>query len=556
MGVVDEFDSLKEEFLRGYAYHFPTHAFSFGWREYAGIVPDHSLEKLNARAMFLKTMKKRLGTINDTALDNVRKIDKWVMENQIDSILFEQEELESYKYNPLTYTGPAFVFDYLLKQYAPLEQRVQELAIHLRQLPKYYGIAATNLNFNMLAKEHIRMAISMLKGMVAFFDSIKSEILSVVPDQGQVSESTLQMAVSAAKEAKMALVSFIEKLTEAEKIANGSFRMGKEKFQRMLWMEERVDLPVEKILEAGEENLRRNLDEFYSAAKQVDPSLEPKQILERIKANHPSEDTLIEDTQAMLEGLKDFLIQSEFVSVPSPILPKVIPTPKPFREWAFAAMDTPGALETKATDSYYYITPPDENWNEEEKEEWLKTFNYKQLLDISVHEAYPGHYLHHLHNQRSKSLMAKLFGAYHFWEGYALYVEEAMWEAGFQKGDYEYRMAQLIETLIRNVRLICAIKYHTTEDFTIGDATKLMMEKAFLEQKPAESEAFRGTFDPGYLNYALGKLMIEKLRKDYEAEKGDEFSLKRFHDELLSYGAPPIPLLRKIILAEKHDEIL
>jgi uncharacterized protein (DUF885 family) len=216
-------------------------------------------------------------------------------------------------------------------------------------------------------------------------------------------------------------------------------------------------------------------------------------------------------------------------------------------------MDTPGALEKIATDSYYYITPPEDAWSAQEQEEWLQTFNYAGLLDICVHEAFPGHYLHHLHNSRSPYLMSKLFGAYHFWEGYALHVEEAMWEAGFQAGNYRYRMAQLLETLLRNVRMIVAIKLHTTDDFTQEDAIQLFMKYAYLGRKPAESEARRGTYDPGYLNYCLGKLMLEKLKEDYKKEQGKKFSNQKFYDTLLGYGAPPIPIIRKFML--KNEQI-
>lgn len=542
------------EFLRGYAGFFPTSVYGSGWREYAGIVPDLSIERTEATRLFLKNMKQKAQEIDESKLDDVSKIDLWVMLNHIDSLLFDYEELESHVTNPMTYAGPAFIFDYLLKQYAPLEQRVKELSAYLGQLPKVYEEAKKNLDFTRIAPEHVKMTVSMLKGMVSFFGNIREEIKSLVSEQGPVGEDSLNLVEEKASLVKTALENFVAFLEDSK--PEGSFRMGKEKFQRMLWAHERVATPVEEILAAGLKNLEKNLEELRKAAARIDPKKTPLEILEKIKSNHPSKDDLIPETQRMLEGIRDFLIESEFVSVPSMILPKVIPTPKPFRDWAFAAMDTPGALETKVTDSYYYITPPDDGWSEEEQEDWLTIFNYKQLLDICVHEAYPGHYLHHLHNQRSKSLMAKLFGAYHFWEGYALYVEEAMWEHGFQKGDDEYRIAQLIETLIRNVRLICAIKYHTTDTFSVDEGTQLFMEKAFMEKKPAESEAFRGTYDPGYLNYALGKLMIEKLREDYKSETDGDFSFRKFHDDLLSYGAPPIPLLRKVLLKKDNGQVL
>ena len=335
--------------------------------------------------------------------------------------------------------------------------------------------------------------------------------------------------------------------------AKASYRLGYETFSNMLYNFERIDIDLHEILVAGQSDLEFNYSEYLAAAKNYNPELTIEEITNSIRQDHPLTDELISETTAMLRVLRKFLIEKDFVTIPSDVLPKVIHTPKPFRKWAFAAMDTPGPLETKATDSYYYITPPEEEWTEQEKKEWLETFNRNGLLDISAHEAFPGHYLHHLHNQNSASIMSKLFGAYHFWEGYALYVEEAMWQAGFQSGDYKYRMAQLTETLLRNVRLIVAIKLHTEETFSLEEGILLFMKYSFLGRKPAESEAKRATYDPGYLNYAIGKLMIEKLRKDYQ-EENPSFSLKQFHDELLSFGAPPVPILRRFML--KNAEML
>lgn len=549
---------LFDSFLRTYAAFNPVNATMFGWREFAGIVPDASLEAGEAYTAKLKEFRNKAEKIDKETLSEDERLDLLLLINKIDADLFDTEVMETYKYNPVLYAMASFVFDYILKNYAPFEERMGQMTQYFRGLPKLYKQAVSNLDDN-LAPELVQMGMMMTQGGMAFLSNLENEINDVSPeDWAQLSEEVKQNLLAARDMGLGALQGYFEYLQKVLPTSTRSFRLGKEKFEKMLMSNERVGLDVAEILAAGEKQLEKELEEMRKAASQIDPSKTVEEITKEMQSDHPPVEKLFSTTESMLEEIRQFLIDADFVSIPSEVRPKVIPTPKPMREWAFAACDTPGALERFATDSYYYVTPPDPSWTEQEQKEWMGVFNYPQLRDISVHEVWPGHYLHHLHNQRSKSLMSKLFGAYHFWEGYALHVEEAMYQAGFYKDDAKYRVGQLSETLLRYVRLVCSIKLHTDPEFTVEDATQLFMTKGFYGRKAAESEAKRGTFDPGYLNYALGKMMIEKLKDDFKAErlaKGEEFSNRIFYDKLLSYGAPPIPILREFML-EKNDGVL
>jgi uncharacterized protein (DUF885 family) len=236
-------------------------------------------------------------------------------------------------------------------------------------------------------------------------------------------------------------------------------------------------------------------------------------------------------------------------------------------------MDTPGPFEKKATQAYYYVTPVEENWTEKQKNDWLTSFNYYTTDVVSIHEAYPGHYVQFLHLSASPATQVeKIFGSYTFIEGWAHYTEKMMLDEGFgsasNPGSTEslptekvraakYRMAQADEALLRLCRLCVSIKMHT-QGMSVAAGAKFFHENCYYEEKPSMSEAMRGTFDPGYLNYTLGKLQILKLRDDYKAQQGDEFSLQKFHNELLNHGMPPIRLLREIMLKDqsKWDEVL
>ena len=234
------------------------------------------------------------------------------------------------------------------------------------------------------------------------------------------------------------------------------------------------------------------------------------------------------------------------VSVPSEDRPIVMETPR-FYRWASAATNAPGSFERVAKETFYYVTPVDPDWPPEKAEEWLRYLNYTSLRNISVHEMYPGHFVHHLHSRyRVRSPVLKAHWSVAFGEGWAHYCEEMMVEMGFQGGDPKYRMAQLMDALLRDSRYISSIRMHVRGG-SWEDATRFFMENAFMDRLPAEREAKRGTFDPGYLNYTLGKLMIKKLRADWMAAHPGA-SLREFHDAFLALGAPPLGLAREALL--------
>jgi uncharacterized protein (DUF885 family) len=277
---------------------------------------------------------------------------------------------------------------------------------------------------------------------------------------------------------------------------------------------------------------------------------------------------LIPDVAKDLDQIRQYVLDHHLVTIPSDVRATVRETPQFDRATTFASMDTPGPFETKATQAYYYVTPVESDWTEKQKNEWLTSFNFYTADVVSIHEAYPGHYVQFLHlNASSATQVEKIFGSYAFIEGWAHYCEKMMVDEGFgsvpnptpeqRVRAAKYRMAQADEALLRLCRLCVSIKMHT-QGMSVADGAKFFHENCYYEEKPSYSEAMRGTFDPGYLNYTLGKLEILKLRDDYKAQEGANFSLEKFHDELLNHGAPPIRLLREILLKDpkKWDAVL
>src|ERR1700704_3638512 len=321
------------------------------------------------------------------------------------------------------------------------------------------------------------------------------------------------------------------------------FALGRRKYERMIFAEHLAHIPLERLSEVGRSDMKANQAAFHDTAKKIGPSKEPKEVLEDMERDHPSEASLIEDTGEMLEEIRGYLIDHDIVTVPSEERAKVIETPR-FYRFATAAMNPPGSFEKVAKDAYYYVTPTEESWTPEKKEEWLRHLNYTTLRNISVHECYPGHYVHFLHRMRVGSIVLKSYYSYAFTEGWAHYCEAMMVEEGF--GDDRLKLAMLQDALLRDCRYLASVGMHTA-GWSWEDATRFFMKDAYLDRLPAEREAKRGTWDPGYLNYTLGKLMIQKLRADWEKQH-PKAGAREFHDAFLALGAPPLGLAREHLL--------
>src|SRR5437588_463887 len=330
-----------------------------------------------------------------------------------------------------------------------------------------------------------------------------------------------------------------------------------------------VELAIQ--IELGLAELKKEQDVFAEAAKKIDETRPADVIFKQIQSDHPAAANLIPEIAKRLDAVKKFVADRKLVTIPGEAKAQVKETPQDRRATSFASMDTPGPFEKRANESYYYITPPENDWTELQKEQWLTSFNYFMSDLVSIHEVYPGHYVQFLHLNASKATKAeKVFGATSFIEGWAHYCEKIMIDEGFGgaapnakpsedeiQRAAKYRMVQAQAAMVRLCRLCVSVKMHT-QGMSVEEATRFFEENCYYEEKPAHAEAMRGTFDIGYFNYTLGKLQILKLRADYQAQEGDKFSLKKFHDELLNHGMLPIRLLREVMLKDKAewDEVL
>ena len=560
-----EYEGVAEEYVKTYLAAHPLQGTALGLHEYDGKISDYSRLALEAELHRLRRFDDRLAKFDPAKLSQRQSIDLRILQAAVKRELFEMQDMSMFERNPMVYARAGDVNVYIKRNFAPLEDRVRSLVAIESQIPNILIAARTNLD-EKLPKPFIELAIQIARGSADF---LKKDLVAAVSG---LKDEQLRVAFQAAnRKAANALNDYATWL-EREKLPKATldFALGEEKFGRFLAQTELVDLPPQKIVDIGMTQLKAEQEAFAEAAKKIDPNKPAIEVFKQIQSEHPASDKLIPDIAKDLDKLRKYVADRKLVGIPSAIRAKVKETPQYLRATSFASMDTPGPFEKRATEAYYYVTPTEEDWPEKEKEEWLTAFNYYTSDVTSIHEVYPGHYVQFLHlNASPASKVEKIFGSYAFIEGWAHYCEKMMMDEGFGspsnsspseddvKRAAKYRMAQADEALLRLCRLCVSIKVHT-QNMSIDEATKFFQDNCYYEPKPARQEAMRATFDPGYLNYTLGKLQILKLRDDYKAQLGDEFSLQKFHNELLSHGMPPIRLLREIMLKDqsKWDQVL
>ena len=560
-----EYEAVAEEYIKGYFTAHPLQGTALGLHEYDGKITDYSRLALDAELSRLRRFDDRLTKFDPSKLSPRQSVDLRILQAAVKKELFQMQDMSIFERNPMVYARAADVNVYVKRNFAPLEDRVRSLVTIESQIPNILIAAKTNLN-DVLPKPYVELAIQIARGSSDF---LKKDLVAAVAG---LKDEQIRVAFQGAnRRAANALADYAAWL-EREKLpkASPNFALGEEKYRRLLAQSELVDLPPEKILEIGMEQLKAQQNVFAEAAKTIDPNKSAIEVFKQVQGEHPTPQNLIPDVAKDLEKIRKYVSSHHLVTIPSDIRAQVKETPQYRRATSFASMDTPGPFEKHATEAYYYVTPTESDWPEKQKQEWLTAFNYYASDIISIHEAYPGHYVQFLRlNASSAGKVEKIFGSYAFIEGWAHYCEQMMLEQGYggatgaspseedAKRAAKYRMAQADEALLRLCRLCVSIKMHT-KNMSVEEATKFFQDNCYYEEKPAHSEAMRGTFDPGYLNYTLGKLQILKLRDDYKTQQGDEFSLQKFHNELLDHGMPPIRLLREIMLKDKNkwDEVL
>jgi uncharacterized protein (DUF885 family) len=547
-----KFQQLSEEFIEGYLAWRPEFSVLWGFHEYDGKTPDFSRKSIENELARLKKYDQILNEIDTARLSPGMYYDYRILQCAVKNEIFYFEGMEYYARNPMVYAAFMDLSIYIKRDFASLEERLKSIIAIEGQAPAFFSVAKSNLD-DSLAKPYIETAIQMANGSAEF---LGSDLIIALED---VKNDSLMGVFKTANNKAISELKAFTAYLEKEKLpkANNNFALGKEKYRQMLFNSENITLPPEKILEIGLSELKKEQDVFNTMAKIIDPNKRAVEVLEAIRKEHPASDSLIPMIKKNVESIRQFLIDHKIVTIPPEAGIRIEETPKFARSTSTASMNPPGPFEKKATEGYYYITPVDPGWSAKQKEDWLSQFDPYTTDFLTIHEVYPGHYTQFIHLKASPATkIEKIFYSYAFVEGWAHYAEKMMFDEGFgNTGDpirtAKFHLAQSGEALLRLCRLCVSVKMHC-EGMSVDDATKFFMDNWYQGEKPSRQEAIRGTFDPEYLKYTLGKLMILKLREDYKRQEGDNFSLQKFHDLILDNGMPQIPFLRGSLLKDKE----
>ena len=542
-------DNLSQRLIEEHWDFYPTAGSRIGRHEYDGRLPDLSPSRVRRRVEELRKDLSQLSALSQQGLSPEQRLSHRLLELFLKRELFNLEDWRPLENNPMRQVGFLNVGGYVRRDYAPLADRLRSATQALEQAPDFVAALDSSLEPE-VGRPVLEMSIESYAGMARFYRVDLGQAVADFSDKGVLASFN-----QARETAALAVERFVERLQFRLERAGEDFAIGAKLYSGMLANGEGVTVGLTELVALGQANLDANLEQLAAAAEAVNPSWSIRETVADIGRRHPSAEGLIPETQDMLETIRQSLIDLDLISVPSEDRCQVMETPT-YMRYAFAAMDSPGSLEERATESFYYVTPVEEEWTAQQREEWLSNFNYDTLRIISIHEVYPGHFVHHLHSRYGQPLplVNRVATSYAFTEGWAHYTEQMMLETGYGAGQPALRVTQLLEALVRNCRYMCSLAMHT-QGMTVDQATRVFMDHAYMEELPARREARRGTFDPGYLNYTLGKLMILKLREDFRTEQGGNYSLKGFHDQLLSYGAPALPLVREVMLAQPSSAL-
>ena len=552
-----QFQTVSDEYLDQVYFHYaPTNGTLAGYHQYDTQFEDFSRKSINAEITALKVFEKRVEAIHSdsAALDLTTRGDREMMLGNIRSTLLTLETIRPWEKNADNYSSTCAngAFTLMERKFASPDDRLRSLIAREKRMPALLADARVNLKNP--PRIYTEIAIEQLPGIVSFFEHDVPLAFADVTDPALNAEFAKTNAAVIVE-----LNNYLGWLkTELLPKSNGDFRIGADTFSKKLQFDEMVDLPLDKLLEIAWTDLKKNQAHFNQVAKELEPDKDPRAVLEELGENHPAPDHLLDAFRATFDGLVSFIRAHHIVTIPSDVRPILEETPPFMRATTFASMDTPGPFEAHATEAYFNVTLPDKSMTPAQVEGYMHSFNAGTVISTAVHEAYPGHYIQFLWVPNAPSRVRKLLGANTNVEGWAHYTEQMMLDEGYgqpgagAKDEREarfLRLGQLQDALLRNARFVVGIEMHTGK-MSFEEAVEFFQKEGCQSKESALVETKRGTADPTYLYYTLGKLEIMKLREDLKKKQGAAFSLEEFHNSFLRQGFPPVRIVREALLGD------
>jgi uncharacterized protein (DUF885 family) len=537
------FSRLAQSLLEDHYAHHPSEATYLGIHRFDDQLDDFSAAGATSESEALSKFRAELAAIDPATLTANNALDREQLILALDARVLELDTLRMREKDPDAYssgiTNAAYVI--MERNYAPAATRLKSLIAREQRMPAALEEARKSLA--QAVPIYTEIAIEQIDGNQSFFRNDVPLAFSEVTDAALLTQFRQANAavIAALGEYKV----FLEK--EVLPKAKGSFAFGEDAFRRYLAASEMVDLPIERLLEIAEADRQKNEAAFQATARQIDAKRSADEVLASLQQDHPQAAQLLKTTQQTLDSIRQFIVDHHIMTIPASEPAEVIETPPFMRSTTSAAMDTPGPFETAKLRGFYNMTLPDPRMSPAEQADFMRQWYNASISNTSVHEVYPGHFVQFLYAPEFPSDVRKVFSANTNVEGWAHYCEQMMLDEGFHAGEPAYRLAQLQDALLRDVRFIVGIKMHT-RGMTVEEATKLFETQGHQPHPVAVSEAKRGTSDALYGYYTLGKLMILKLRDDYKAKMGAAYTLQGFHDTFMKLGPLPLPLVRRAML--------
>jgi uncharacterized protein (DUF885 family) len=536
-----EFNKLADRFFDECQFKFdPVSGTQAGFHQYDPLLPAGARAEIDQQIASLKQFEAEVDQFGAQGLSISIAADRDLVLSSIRGQLLTLEVIRPWEKNADVYSSgvSGAIFVVMSRSFAPAAVRLRSVIAREKLIPRVFESARSNLKNP--PKVYTEVALEQLPGIVSFFQNDVPAAFKDVHDAALLGEfKTVNQGVI---DALKSYETFLK--TDLLPRSNGDFRIGADTYRKKLLYDEMVEIPLDRLLEIGTENLRRNQEAFKKVAAQIDPNRPAQEILDDAQKDHPSAGKLLETFKDTLGGLRDFIEKHKIVTIPTAIPPIVEETPPFMRALTTASMDTPGPFEKVAKEAFFNVTLPEKTWDAKQTEEYLEGFNRGTIISTAVHEVFPGHYTQFVWIARAPSKVRKLLGCSSNAEGWAHYTEQMMLDEGYGNGDLKLRLGQLQDALLRNARFITGIRMHTGQ-MTMQEAAEFFVKEGYQVRPVAEKEAKRGTSDPTYLVYTLGKLEILKLRDDYRKKGG---KLQAFHDAFLQQGFPPIKIVRRALL--------
>jgi uncharacterized protein (DUF885 family) len=544
------FSTLATFILKDHYKRHPSTATDLGIHTYDLLMDDASKQTRDDETAELASFKQELEKIDEATLTPARQLDRAQLMMAMEAGVLANTAVKTWAKDPDFYssgvTNAAYVI--MKRKYAPADNRLRSLVAREKQMPHFLEEARSNLT--MPVNVFTEIAIEQIDGNIRFFKNDVPAAFAEATDKALLDEfkKTNEVVMKSLADYKR----YLQK--DVLPRATTTYALGSDTYSRLLNATEMIALPLDRLLAIAEADRARNEAAFVAAAKSIDATKPADAVLVAAEREHPKPSELLKTSQDSLDDIRRFIVERQILTIPRSDPARVKETPPFMRSTTSASMDTPGPFETAKLDAFYNMTLPDPRGTPAEQEDYMRSWYFAQMSNVAVHEVYPGHYIQFLYAKSFPSDVRKVYGASSNAEGWAHYCEQMMIDEGFHADDPKYRLAQLQDALLRNVRFIAGIKMHT-QGMTVDEATRLFETAGHQPHAISVQEAKRGAGDPLYGYYTMGKLMILKLRDDYRRKVGPAFTLQKFHDTFIALGPLPLPLVRRAMLGETSGSL-